>query len=144
MTAPLRSKTEPEQEHSAITTIPSTDRLVKEGPGWRLGWDPSRPLYPGLVGGQDWGFELTAPELDDFCRLLHQLADTMGHMRKELMEEERLCCEAESECVWLEVEGFPHSYGLRLILTQQRNAEGGWPAEIVPELTRAAQSLRAF
>ncbi len=124
--------------------IPPTDRLVKEGNGWRLGRDPSRSVFQGLVGGQGWGFELTAQELDDFCRLLHQLAETMRHMQGELMEEERLCCEAESNCLWLEVEGFPQKYGLRLILTQQRGAEGGWPAEVVPDLIRAAQSLQAF
>ncbi len=130
-------------EHSS-TAVPASERLVKEGDGWRMGWDSSRPLYQGLVGGQDWAFELTAPELDDFCRLLHQLADTMGQMQNELMDEERLCCEAESDLLWLEVEGFPHSYSLRLIVTQQRNAEGSWPATVVPELMRAAQSLRAF
>ncbi len=128
----------------ARTTVPASERLVKEGTGWRIGWDPNRPLYQGLVGGQDWAFELTAPELDDFCRLLHQLAETMGQMQDELMDEECLCCEAESDRLWLEAEGFPHSYGLRLILTQQRNTEGSWPAAIVPELLRAAQSLRAF
>lgn len=129
---------------NASPAIASSQRLVKEGLGWRLGWDPERPRYQGLVGGQDWGFELTGQELDDFCRLLHQLANTMRQMQTELMDEERLCCEAESDLLWLEVEGFPQSYGLRLILTQQRNAEGGWPAAVVPDLLRAAQSLRAF
>lgn len=120
------------------------ERLVKEGQGWRLGWDPNRPQYQGLIGGQNWAFELTAAELEDFCRLMHQLADTMLQMQSELMDEERLCCEAESDRIWLEVEGFPNRYGLRLILTQQRGVEGGWPADVVPELLRAAQSLRAF
>lgn len=122
----------------------AAERLIKEGAGWRVGWDPAAPLYPGLVGGEDWAFELTAAELEDFCRLLQQLAGTMLHMQAELMEEEQLCCEAETEHLWLEAEGFPSAYGLRLILHGQRRAEGGWPAAVVPQLLRAAQSLRAF
>lgn len=120
------------------------DRLIRLGDGWRLGWDPAAPLYQGLVGGDDWSFELTATELDDFCRLLRQLADTMLHMQAELMEEERLCCEAETENLWLEAEGFPSAYGLRLILHHARRAEGEWPAAAVPELIRATQSIKAF
>ena len=119
-------------------------RLVKEGNGWRLGWDSNRDGYRGLIGGENWAFELTERELDDFCRLIHQLANTMRAMQSELMDEERLCCEAESDRLWLEAEGFPHAYGLRLILTQQRNAEGAWSAEAVPDLLRAAQAIQAF
>ncbi len=122
----------------------SQSRLVKEGQGWRLGWDPDAAIHRGLVGGADWAFELTEPELDDFCRLLGQLADTMAAMAAELMEEERLCCEAESECLWLEAEGFPTSYGIRLILSQGRGAEGAWAAAAVPGLLGAARALKTF
>jgi len=122
----------------------ASPRILKQGNGWRLGWDESRPVYQGLIGGTDWAFELTAAELKDFCRLLHQLVETMRSMEQELMDGERLCCEAESDRLWLEAEGFPASYGLRLILLQQRGAEGSWPANAVSELQRAAQSLHAF
>ncbi len=81
--------------------------LVKEGPGWRLGWNPEAAVYVGLVAGADWAFELTELELDDFCRLLLQLAETMAAMAQELMEEERLCCEAESDRLLARSGGLP-------------------------------------
>ncbi len=36
------------------------------------------------------------------------------------MDEERITCEAESELLWLEVEGYPDSYTLRLIVNSDR------------------------
>jgi hypothetical protein len=119
-------------------------QLLREGPGWRLGWNAEAPLYQGLVGGSGWAFELTGPELSDFCRLLGDLAATMSTMAEELMDEERLSCEAESDRLWLEVEGFPSRYDLYLVLQGPRACEGFWPAAVVPELLAAAQSLRTF
>jgi hypothetical protein len=120
------------------------DKVLKEGEGWRMGWNPSADLYQGLVGSQDWGIELTAAELQDFCRLLAQLAQTMEEMAQELMEAERITCEAESDLLWLEVEGYPHAYSLRLILNQGRRCEGSWSVNAVPELVQAVLSLKFF
>jgi hypothetical protein len=119
-------------------------RLLKQGTGWRLGWNPEAEIYKGLVGGDNWAIELTEAELDDFCRLLEQLAQTMQSMQAELMEEERIACEAESDRIWIEVEGYPHAYSLRLILNQGRCCEGNWSEEAVPELRQAAQRLKVF
>jgi hypothetical protein len=119
-------------------------RLLKQGTGWRLGWNPEAEIYKGLVGGDNWAIELTEAELDDFCRLLEQLAQTMQSMQVELMEEERIACEAESDRLWIEVEGYPHAYSLRLILNQGRCCEGNWSEEAVPELRQAAQRLKVF
>ena len=73
------------------------ERIVKSGAGWRLGWNPEELEFQGLVGGDDWSIELTAEELDDFCRLLDQLSKTISQMADELMDEERIACEAESD-----------------------------------------------
>jgi hypothetical protein len=116
-------------------------RLIQEGEGWRLGFDPSAVLYVGLVAGTDWAMELTAAEFADLLRLAHQLEETMQAMARELMAEERLSCEADSDHLWLEAEGFPHAYSLRLILNQGRRCEGAWPAAIVPEVM---QVLKEF
>jgi hypothetical protein len=121
-----------------------THRITREGPGWRLGWHPAEPTHQGLVGGEGWAIELTGPELDDFCRLLDQLATTMAAMAEELMDEERLTCEAESDQLWLEVEGFPTAYSLRLILSQGRRAEGSWSDRAVPALLAASRTLKTF
>ena len=121
-----------------------SDRILKKGKGWRLGWDNEAITYPGLVGGEDWAIELTKAEFADFCRLLIQLTTTMTVMAEELMDEERIACEAESELLWLEVEGFPHTYSLRLIVNQGRRCEGNWPANVVNELSQELQKLNAF
>ena len=120
------------------------ERLIKSGSGWRIGWNPQADIYQGLVGTDDWAIELTAAELNDFCRLLHQLVTTMSQMQTELMDEERIACEAESALLWLEVEGYPHAYSLRLILNQGRRCEGNWAEGVVRELAEAAQKLKVF
>ncbi|MGD1908302.1 MAG: DUF1818 family protein [Leptolyngbyaceae cyanobacterium] len=119
-------------------------RYMKEGQGWRLGWDPDAAVFKGLIGGDHWAIELTAAEFQSFCRLVSQLADTMASMTAELMETERLTCEAESETLWLEVEGYPHDFSLRVLILSGRQAEGGWPATVVPELLQAIPSLMLF
>lgn len=120
------------------------ERLIKSGQGWRLGWDPQASEYQGLVGADDWAIELTEDELDDFCRLLGQLAQTMSEMACELMDQEKITCEAESDLLWMEVEGYPDAYSLRFILNTGRCCEGGWPAKVVPDLVQAANSLKVF
>lgn len=120
------------------------DRLIKSGEGWRIGWNPNASKYKGLVGGEDWAIELTEAELNDFCRLLAQLAETMSKMAEELMDEEKIACEAESDLVWLQVEGYPHTYNLRLIVNCDRGCEGNWPASAVPALLQAIQILQVF
>jgi Domain of unknown function (DUF1818) len=117
------------------------NRILKSGQGWRVGWNPEASLYQGLVGGENWAIELTAAEFNDFCRLLEQLVVTMEQMTAELMDEERIACEAESDLIWLEVEGYPDAYSLRLILYQGRCCEGNWPENVVPELVKVLQAL---
>ncbi len=119
-------------------------RIVKSGTGWRLGWDANADPFKGLVGTDEWSLELTEVELHDFCRLLSQLVETMVQMSSELMDEETIACEAESDCLWLETEGYPHTYSLRLILLTGRRGEGRWAAVTVPALAQAARSLNVF
>jgi Domain of unknown function (DUF1818) len=120
------------------------EKLLKHGTGWRLGWNPQAELYRGLVGSDDWAIELTAAELEDFCRLLQQLAATMTQMAEELMDRERIACEAESDLLWLEVEGFPNSYSLRLILDRDRGFEGNWREGVANELAKELDTFRGF
>jgi hypothetical protein len=119
-------------------------RIFKSGEGWRIGWDPQAPEFQGLLGTDAWAIELTQAELDDFCRLALQLADTMRDMQAELMDEEAINLEAESDRLWLEVEGFPEAYSLRFILQSGRRAEGMWPADLVPALLGAMRSLQVW
>ena len=119
-------------------------KLLKTGAGWRIGWDPNAAEFKGLVGGDDWALELSEAELSDFCRLLGQLAETMDQMTGELMDEERISCELESSLLWIEAEGYPQDYGLRLILNTGRRGEVSWTASAVPGLIQAAQMLKVF
>ncbi|MGL5833107.1 MAG: DUF1818 family protein [Waterburya sp.] len=117
------------------------ERLLKSGDGWRIGWHPHGDQYQGLIGGQDWAIELTKAELTDFERLLSQLVDAMEQMADELMEQEKISCEAETSLLWMEVEGYPHSYCLRIILNGDRRCEGNWGANIAPQLIKAVRSF---
>lgn len=119
-------------------------RIVKSGKGWRIGWNPEADLYKGLVGDDNWAIELTQAELNDFCRLLLQLSESIEQIATELMDEERITCEAQTDLLWLEAEGYPHAYCLRLILEGERRCEGYWSEAAVPNLIAAAISLRVF
>lgn len=119
-------------------------RQLKQGRGWRLGWNPDAQEFPGLIGTEDWAIELTEAELNDFCRLALQLLQTMTQLSQELMEEEKISCEAESDRLWLEAEGYPHAYTLRFILLSGRRGEGSWQAIAVPSLLQAIQTLKVF
>ena len=112
-------------------------RHIRSGEGWRLGWHPHAEQFKGLVAGDTWAEELTATEFQEFVRLAQQLSATMRAMAEQIMYEETLSCEQETENIWLEASGFPHRYGLRFMLLTGRRTEGEWPADIVPELLAA-------
>lgn len=117
-------------------------RILKSGNGWRLGWDASAHEFKGLVGGENWAIELTEEEWNDFRRLGDQLHEILQQIAQELMEEERISCELESDRIWLEAEGFPHAYSLRLIVQTGRRAEGYW--ENALELRQALSTIEGF
>jgi hypothetical protein len=120
------------------------EQVIKSGNGWRVGWKPNAEIFKGLVATEDWGIELTEAELNDFYRLLNQLVKTMQDLARELMDEEKIACEAESDLLWMEVEGYAHAYSLRFILHTGRGVEGEWPPESVPELWQAISTLKVF
>jgi Domain of unknown function (DUF1818) len=115
-------------------------RVLRSGPGWRVGWDSTAPHYQALLGTDYWSIELTAAEWADFRQLAAQLAATMLAMERELMDEETITCAAETARLWIEVEGFPQTYSLRFILQSGRQAEGAWDSAAVPELLAALQA----
>ncbi|MBD2137822.1 DUF1818 family protein [Anabaena sp. FACHB-1237] len=120
------------------------EQLVKSGTGWRVGWNPNAQVFKGLIGTEDWAIELTEAELNDFIRLLQQLVNSIKHLSTELMDEEKIACEAESDLLWMEVEGYSHAYSLRFILLTGRGVEGEWLPESVPQLWQALSTLTVF
>lgn len=119
-------------------------RQLKQGPGWRLGWDATASEFKGLVGAEAWALELTAVEFNDFTRLVVQLSEMMQTMAAELMAEEAITCEVASDRIWLEAQGFPDAFSLTVLVLQGRRGEGQWPAAIVPQLVQAIQVLQVF
>ena len=108
-------------------------RLLKKGQGWRLGWHPEAEKYKALVGNDAWAIELTAAEFRELYRLLTQVRESMQQIATELMDSERIAIAAESEMMWLEAEGFPEYYSLRLILHQERRCEVNWDEGVIPD-----------
>ena len=119
------------------------ERQLKEGNGWRLGWQPDA-TFPALVGTNAWAVELTAVEFADFRRLLLQLVDSVTQLRDQLMAEETITCEASSDLIWLEVRGYPQRLALSFILLSGRRAEGQWSVEGTAELVSAIQTIEVF
>ena len=118
--------------------------MLKKGNGWRIGWNSDALVYKGLIGGQDWAFELTEAEMQDFLRLLLQIDQAIADIHEHLMDEETITCEVESELMWLGATGYPDNYSLRIILSQQRSCEGNWAENAISPLITASQSLHLF
>lgn len=116
---------------------------LHSGSGWRIGWNPNAEPYCALVGADDWAIELTQPEFDDFCRLLEQLSEAIDAIQTELMPEEGLSCEVESDRILLTAEGIPTAYGLHFTVLEGRRAEGTWGALAVPNLLPTVRLLKA-
>ena len=109
-------------------------RLLKKGQGWRIGWHSEAEKYQGLIGNDTWAIELTAAEFRELYRLLVQISESMEQIATELMDSERIAITAESDLIWIEAEGFPEQYSLRVILNQERRCEVNWDEGVASEL----------
>ncbi len=118
-------------------------RSLLQGPGWRVGWNPKAEVYQGLVGDDHWALELTGVELADLRRLAAQLVSSLQAIAPELMAEESIELEAESEHIWVALEGFASSYGLRFIVLGDRGSEGGWSETATPGFLQALAGIGA-
>jgi hypothetical protein len=116
-------------------------RYLKIGEGWRIGWNPDGGEFKGLVGADSWAFEMTGAEFLDFCRLALQLEAAIGAIAEELMDEENLSCDVESDLLRLQANGYPHAYELHLILMQGRRGEGFWTADVTSAFMQAIHAL---
>lgn len=115
---------------------------LQQGDGWRLGWNPDVADFCALVGANDWAVELTGPEFGDFCRLLAELLETLAQMQSELMDSEAIACEATSDLLWIQVQGYPQSYRLSFMLHHGRRAEGSWDETATAAFVAALQTIQ--
>jgi Domain of unknown function (DUF1818) len=123
-------------------------RILKTGPGWRIGWDPASKQYPkqyqGLIGNDDWAIELTQTELNDLRKLCAQLTDTIQFIATELMPDEAIELEAETALLWVGLEGYSHCYSLRFILLSDRGGEGAWSETATPPFLQALAGIEQW
>ena len=119
-------------------------RIIKQGEGWRLGWNPASEGFPGLIGAEDWALELTWAEWDEFQRLLGSLTEAVAVIASELMDEEKIACEVEGDLLWLGAEGYAEAYGVRIVLNSGRRAEGSWTASAFAPMLQTLPTLSGF
>lgn len=119
-------------------------KRLKTGKNWRVGWDEKANPFKGLVGGDHWACELTAVEFDDFFRLLSELGEAIASMETELMDEEAIALEQQTDLIWMQINGYPHAYDLSFILKTGRRTEGHWEKQATAELIQAIQTIKLF
>ncbi|MFN3360504.1 MAG: DUF1818 family protein [Pseudanabaenaceae cyanobacterium] len=113
--------------------------MIEAGKGWRLGYRAESD-YVGLLGGDDWAFEVTAAEWQDFWGLLGRLRDTIAHLSTELVDQETFSCTVDSDLWELEAVGLPQDWWLRLQIRSGRRAEGFWTSEAVEAVWQCANA----
>ncbi len=88
--------------------------------------------------------ELTKAEFHTFRRLALEVSETMQEIAGELMDDERITCEAEADYLWLEAEGFPRAYRMRFILKSGRQCEGEWDVDATQQVMQVIFHLTVF
>ncbi|NJK60551.1 MAG: DUF1818 family protein [Oscillatoriales cyanobacterium SM2_1_8] len=85
--------------------------MLRQGVGWRCGWEAAPAGWRGLIGAESWAFELSEGELQDLARGLPGLVATMAAMADELADGEELTCEALGDRLQLSATGFQMPIG---------------------------------
>ena len=117
--------------------------IQQEGPGWRLARDASRPVFPVLIGGEGWAFELTEMEAEGLVTLLSALTDQHQALRSQLMAEESIELEMESGAWWGCLEGSCDLWRVQVVLEGRdgaRGLEAHWPAPAAPAFVTAMRT----
>ncbi|MFM1811684.1 MAG: hypothetical protein RLZZ336_622 [Cyanobacteriota bacterium] len=119
-----------------------------EGEGWRLRVDPGRQPFPVLIGGRDWGAELTAAEALLLQEGASTLVQQLAAIASSLMPEETIELELDRGGLWLQLAGAPDAWRLRFVLTPQqqgpgrpRALEAGWCSAASLALAAALQGV---
>jgi len=119
--------------------------IQREGPGWRLAWDPARRRYPVLIGGEGWAFELTGDEWRELVSLITALVEQHRALVDQLMAEEALSLELERLPWWGCLDGDRGQWDLRVVLQGdtlgERGVEGHWPAPAAQAMAAAVRTL---
>ena len=119
--------------------------LKKEGPGWRIIRDSSREHFPTLVGGESWAIELNKLEWESLVKLVIDLSDQYKDIKKQLMGDEDITLEMESNPWFAILQGDQYGWNLKLILDSSdsldRGAEFSWPREVTSNIVNAMRKM---
>ena len=119
--------------------------IQHEGPGWRLARDTSRKIFPVIIGGDGWAFELAEHEWNSLVPLINDLMEQHKQLENQLMKEEKICLEIERQPWWGCLDGDRDSWSLRIILESNgdslRGFEGYWPIPAAQAITFAMRTV---
>jgi len=119
--------------------------IKKEGQGWRIIRDSSRTNFSTLIGGESWAIELDQHEWDTLVKAVNNLSDQYQDIKVQLMEDEDITLEMESN-PWLAIlKGDKNGWNLKLILNSSdsliRGAEVYWPSNVTCQLVNAMRTM---
>jgi len=119
--------------------------IKKEGPGWRLIRDSSRDNFSTLIGGESWAIELNQFEWKTLVKVVIDLSDQYKNIKEQLMGDEDITLELESD-PWLAIlKGDQNGWKLKLILDSSdslnRGAEVSWPRNVTTNVANAMRTM---
>ena len=119
--------------------------IKKEGPGWRLIRDSSRDNFSTLIGGESWAIELNQFEWKTLVKVVIDLSDQYKNIQDQLMGDEDITLELESD-PWLAIlKGDQNGWKLKLILDSSdslnRGAEVSWPRNVTTNVANAMRTM---
>ena len=119
--------------------------IKKEGPGWRIIRDSSRDNFSTLIGGESWAIELNQSEWETLVKVVIDLSNQYKEIKDQLMGDEDITLEMESN-PWLAIlKGDQHGWNLKLILDSSnslnRGAEVSWPRNVTFPLVNAMRKM---
>ena len=119
--------------------------IKKEGPGWRIIRDSSRGNFSTLIGGESWAIELNQSEWETLVKIVINLSDQYKNIKDQLMGDEDITLEFESN-PWLAImKGDQYGWNLKLILESSdslnRGAEVFWPRNVTFNLSNAMRTM---
>jgi len=119
--------------------------IKKEGPGWRIIRDSSRENFSTLIGGESWAIELNQAEWETLVKVVIDLSDQYKKTKVQLMDDEDITLELESN-PWLAIlKGDNNGWNLKLILDSRdslsRSAEFSWPRNVTSNLLNAMRIM---
>ena len=119
--------------------------IKKEGTGWRIIQDLSRDNFSTLIGGESWAIELNQYEWENLVKVVIDLSDQYKDIKDQLMGDEDITLELESNS-WLAIlKGDQYGWSLKLILDSNdslnRGAEVSWPRNVTFHLVNAMRTM---